>query len=364
MFFYNYFLKYKTLFMELLLRYKKYFYIFNFLGIDSCLSLNEDENIKSNKIDIDKMKVSEILKPIIDNNSNNNNVLLPSSNISIPSSSVSIPSTSTSSSIFNNNNLSNTMPNPTSSLNTTVSETNNVELNTNIKDKISNINIGNVNNNVSLEKHINSEIEKKIQRINNEFEDIRGAFEASASTVISLAATSKASNKTKVLATSTIAAVTYIAPKALRIWRDTSIENLKKLDLTNNRPPSPGNGPFNFTDTNTNEFIHKIYSFINNFDINLFDIDTQLLIYCFLLLLSAGFFIFYLFFFVVSPSIFNTIKDILPIKVKEYLISYINFNRKISVPFVIIGFICIVICWFIVIISLGIIIYLKYLQLQ
>ena len=93
----------------------------------------------------------------------------------------------------------------------------------------------------------------------------------------------------------------------------------------------------NFLELNlidTSSFIYKIYSFTNNFNINNLDIDSRILVLSILLLVISIYFTVYMFFFVVSPLLFDAIKDHLPIKLKNFMIKFININRKISVPFV------------------------------
>jgi hypothetical protein len=66
-----------------------------------------------------------------------------------------------------------------------------------------------------------------------------------------------------------------------------------------------------------------------------------------------------MFFFVVSPLIFDIIKNYLPIRLRDFMVKFISFNRKISVPFVILSFICIIFSLLLVILALAIIIYFK-----
>jgi len=106
--------------------------------------------------------------------------------------------------------------------------------------------------------------------------------------------------------------------------KDDNIE-----DLVYN--PFLWSNPLNLIDTN--ELVNKILSFINN--LHNLDIDSQLIMFCVILLLINFIYFAYIISFIVAPSIFDIIKDYLPIKVKEFLIKYISINRKISIPFVI-----------------------------
>jgi hypothetical protein len=77
------------------------------------------------------------------------------------------------------------------------------------------------------------------------------------------------------------------------------------------------------------------------------------------LLVIIVYFTIYLFIFVISPLIFDLIKDHLPIKVKDFMVKFISFNRKLSVPFVILGFIVIIVCSLAIILALSIIVYFR-----
>ena len=101
----------------------------------------------------------------------------------------------------------------------------------------------------------------------------------------------------------------------------------------NNRPTSTQYGEFNLIDTNT--FINKVLSSIDK--IQGLDIDSQILVFCIIILLINFIYFAYIFFFIVAPSIFNAIENILPVKIKSYLMKFININRKISIPFVILS---------------------------
>ena len=65
------------------------------------------------------------------------------------------------------------------------------------------------------------------------------------------------------------------------IIKDKLLDNVE--DITNNRPPSPGQGEFNLIDVNS--FINKITQNIIFTNINNLDVDTKILIYCLLLLI-------------------------------------------------------------------------------
>jgi len=99
---------------------------------------------------------------------------------------------------------------------------------------------------------------------------------------------------------------------------------------------------FNLIDINLINFIvNRILWLINNY--NVLDNQLKLIINCILIILICFVYIFYIFSFVIAPSIFDAIKDILPIRIKDYLIKLININRKVSVPFVILSFIMLII---------------------
>jgi len=48
------------------------------------------------------------------------------------------------------------------------------------------------------------------------------------------------------------------------------------------------------------------------------DIDSKIVIFAIIMLIACLIYIIYIFFFIVSPSIFDAIKDYLPIKIKNY----------------------------------------------
>jgi hypothetical protein len=138
--------------------------------------------------------------------------------------------------------------------------------------------------------------------------------------------------------------------------KDKTLDNVE--DLVNNRPPSPGHGEFNLIDTN--QLINKYYSLIDKFH-NL-DIDSQLIILSIILVIFGIIYIIYIFSYIISPSIFDAIKDILPIKIKNFMIKFINVNRKLSIPFVILSFIMVIICLLVAILALSVIIYFNNLK--
>jgi hypothetical protein len=106
-----------------------------------------------------------------------------------------------------------------------------------------------------------------------------------------------------------------------------------------------------------NQLINKIQSFINNMDNQtlLIVISISIIILCFA-------YIIYIFSFIVTPLLFDAIKDFLPIKIKDYLIKLIKINRKISVPFVILSFVMLVIGLFFAVSFLSLVVYLRYLK--
>src|SRR5215471_1440975 len=95
----------------------------------------------------------------------------------------------------------------------------------------------------------------------------------------------------------------------------------------------------NFIDTN--KIFIKIQSFIDYF--NNLDDESKFILLSIIMIAICLFYVIYMFFFMISPALFNTIKDILPIKIKNFMVKFININRIISVPFVILSFICIII---------------------
>ena len=122
-----------------------------------------------------------------------------------------------------------------------------------------------------------------------------------------------------------------------------------------NRPPSPGHGEFNLIDTNS--LYDNWLSLMNK--INNLDIDSQIVIYSILLLILCFVYILYIFSFILAPSIFDVIKDLLPIKIKNLMVKFISINRKISVPFVILSAIMLIFCLLVVIIFLTTMVYLN-----
>jgi hypothetical protein len=66
-----------------------------------------------------------------------------------------------------------------------------------------------------------------------------------------------------------------------------------------------------------------------------------------------------MFLFVVSPLLFETIKEYLPIKIKNLMVKLIKFNRIITVPFIILSFVIIIVCSLVVILALAVILYFK-----
>jgi hypothetical protein len=128
---------------------------------------------------------------------------------------------------------------------------------------------------------------------------------------------------------------------------------LKPIDNQNNIPSLSEQNEFNLIDTNS--LINKIQPIINNYE-NL-NIDSQILVLSMFLLVVGIYFTIYIFIFIVSPLMFDAIKDHLPIKVKNFMIKFISINRKVSVPFVILCFIVIVCSLSLVIAALGIIVY-------
>ena len=151
------------------------------------------------------------------------------------------------------------------------------------------------------------------------------------------------------------AAVTLSSATAvgIELFKDKVLDNFD--DFTNNRPPSPGQGPFNLVDINP--FFIKLQSIINNFDY--YDTDSKLIIISIILILLCFFFIIYIFSFVVSFLILDLIKNHLPLTLKTFLLRFININRKLSIPFVIISFIMMVIALFFATLFLSTIIYFK-----
>jgi len=77
---------------------------------------------------------------------------------------------------------------------------------------------------------------------------------------------------------------------------------------------------------------NKILSLLKN--IHNLDNDSQIIIYCVILLLISFIYFVYIISFIITPFIFDAIKDYLPIKVNMYLTKYIN--RKINTSFIII----------------------------
>jgi len=102
---------------------------------------------------------------------------------------------------------------------------------------------------------------------------------------------------------------------------------------------------------------NKLFDKLNNF--NNLDNDSLLILYSILIILICLFYIIYIFSFVIAPSIFDAIKDILPVRIKEILIKLININRKVSVPFVILSFITLIIGLLFVVLFLSVVFIFK-----
>jgi predicted PurR-regulated permease PerM len=85
-----------------------------------------------------------------------------------------------------------------------------------------------------------------------------------------------------------------------------------------------------------NLFVDKVLFLINNY--NNLDNNDQLIIISILIILICFIYLIYIFFFIVAPSILDAVKDILPGRLKEFLIKFVNVNRRISVPFVLLSF--------------------------
>jgi len=203
------------------------------------------------------------------------------------------------------------------------------------------------NNNIKNNYNINLEREKQIlsDRFNNITNVALGLiFSATGSIVFS-----STSWKTKITATSIAILAAFGTSELLFNLKNRALNNIKDLILY----PSYGHGQWNLIDTN--ELINKILSLMDQYH-NL-DIDSRMMVLSILLLLIVVYFTVYIFFFIVSPLIFDAIKDILPIKIKNFMVRFININRKISVPFVILGFICIIIPVLVIILALAVIVY-------
>jgi hypothetical protein len=145
------------------------------------------------------------------------------------------------------------------------------------------------------------------------------------------------------------------------LWNDwnfsLSEEDNIEVEYTDidNRPPSPGCGEWNLIDTNS--FYDYWLSLINK--IQNLDIDSQIVIFSILLLIICFIYILYIFFFVISPSLFDAIKNILPLKLKHFMVKFININRALSVPFIILSFLLLLFCLLLAIFLLTIMVYLN-----
>jgi hypothetical protein len=292
----------KTLLIELLLKLRILISILIFLGIDLGLNLNDD--IESNKI-----------KPI-STSTNDNNVPV----ITTP------PSTSTS-----------TIP---------------TSISNNIEERMNNI-----------KKHKLWKIEA-IENGFNAADKLAFGFISG----IGLLSFKKAPSLGAKLAIGSISfSLISLSAIGFSLSKNITIDNLRKnssslintIDNSNStnisRPPSPGCGDFNLIDTN--QFYNKFNSFINSFD----NIDDQykLIFISILILLICFIYILYIFSFVIAPSIFDVIKDHLPIKFNNLIIKFININRKISVPFIILSFISLILCLLVAIFLLTTMVYLN-----
>jgi hypothetical protein len=77
----------------------------------------------------------------------------------------------------------------------------------------------------------------------------------------------------KAIAASTTIITAAATAGTIEVFKNKLLDNLD--DLANNRPPSPGHGEFNLIDTNI--LINKIHNL---------DIDSQILIFCIIILLA------------------------------------------------------------------------------
>ena len=212
------------------------------------------------------------------------------------------------------------------------------------------------NNDIQIEDKKKIDIEREKQKISDRFNYLTATALGTITLGTGIFISNSAPTRTKAVGTTLAAAAALTTSEVLLMLKQKTLDNIE--NLANNRPPSLGCGEFNLIDTNT--FVNKILSIMNKFH-NL-DIDPQILILSILLLAISIYFTIYMFFFVVSPLLFDTIKDIFPIKVKNYMVKFISFNRKISVPFVILSFIIIIMCLSVVILALAIIVYFNYLN--
>jgi hypothetical protein len=319
-------LSHKTLLIELLFKLRVLISISFLLGIDLGLSLNDDDNIESNKI-----KTSE--------------------SISTPTS------TSTSTSNDNdNNNVPVTATPSTSTIPISTSNNNNIESEFNIEEKINYIERNNVkveennstnidNSSWQLTKNTNEtstnniDIEKEKAKWSSIIDKTNLGF-TSTWGIVSASIAFKAPTNTSKLAFGTAAALsTGLIAGSLDHMKYKILDNIE--DLANNRPPSPGaiaTSEFNLIDVHS--FTNKILELMK--EIQNLDIDSQIILSCAMILLISFIYLGYIVSFIIAPSIFDAIKDHLHIRIKEFLIKFININRKLSVPFVILSFLLLV----------------------
>jgi len=163
--------------------------------------------------------------------------------------------------------------------------------------------------------------------------------------------------KTKMMVGAGTVIVTGVTAAYLTVIKQRIIENYDKyVNLNDIFPlPFPRHGSFNLIDTNSiNDYL---FSLINK--ISTLDTDSQLIIYSIIILICSIFYLTYIFIFMVSPSILNAIKDILPIRIKNFIIKSYKINRVLNVPFIILNFIMVVVLILLVIFLLTVLVYFK-----
>jgi hypothetical protein len=293
----NFILNYKTLILELLLRLRALISISLFLGIDLGLSLNEEEGVE----EVEKTEIES--NPDLINNEE-------------------LPLSQTESELIE----------PESE---PITETNKK----NEEDK------DNQNRNIMKEK----------ERVSEIMDVTTASISAAIVSLGTIAVQQSPTASTKATASAITLAAVGISAAGLTATKHKMLDTFDEYTDINNRPPSPGHGEFNLVDINS--FYDYWLSLINK--INNLDIDSQIIIYSVLLLLICLFYILYIFSFIIAPSIFDVIKDHLPIKFNNLIIKFININRKISVPFIILSFISLILCLLVAIFLLTTMVYLN-----
>ena len=217
--------------------------------------------------------------------------------------------------------------------------------------------LGEEENNINLKSdNLNtnySNLEKN--KINDEYDNIKNIGIATILSAGASFSTKVSSTVPKIAVLGSTAAFAGTWAKLTDNYKYNVLENYD--DFINNRPPSPGHGKFNWIDINSFKWVNKIQYIIDNFDN--FDSDTKFILCAISFIFIALVYIIYIYGFIVSPIVFDLIKNYLPLKFRTFIEKIYLFNRKFNIPFIIFSFIFTLLCLFLAIFSLWSIIYFK-----